>query len=59
MELGKYLSVKWRDQKDAGIIGGETFESAKGSGGFQRIQWQCYDQQNFCYTFMASCEPPV
>ncbi|MDD3582196.1 MAG: hypothetical protein PHW74_14420 [Desulfobacca sp.] len=58
MKLGKYLSVKRRDQKDAGIIGWETVESAKGSGGFQRIQWQCYDQQNFYYTFMASCEPP-
>ncbi len=53
--IGKYISVKRRDQggKD-GVIGWETIETAeKGSGGFQRIQWQCYDGQNYMYSFMA------
>jgi hypothetical protein len=57
--IGKYLSVKRRDQggKD-GIIGWETIETAeKGSGGFQRIQWNCWDPQNYSYTFIAHCEP--
>jgi len=57
--IGKYLSVKRRDQggKD-GVIGWETIETAeKGSGGFQRIQWQCYDGQNYMYSFMAHSEP--
>ena len=57
--IGKYLAVKRRDQggKD-GVIGWETIETAeKGSGGFQRIQWQCYDSQNYMYSFMAHSEP--
>lgn len=56
MTIGKYLSVKRRNQGD--VIGWETIETAeKGSGGFQRIQWQCYDGQNYYYTFMAASEP--
>jgi hypothetical protein len=57
--IGKYLAVKRRDQGGKeGIIGWETIETAeKGSGGFQRIQWQCYDGQNYMYSFMAHCEP--
>lgn len=58
--IGKYLSVKRRDQgtDKTGVIGWETIETAaKGSGGFQRIQWQCYDGQNYYYTFMAASEP--
>jgi hypothetical protein len=57
--IGKYLAVKRRDQgsKD-GVIGWETIETAeKGSGGFQRIQWQCYDGNNYMYSFMAHSEP--
>lgn len=57
--IGKYLAVKRRDQggKD-GVIGWETIETAeKGSGGFQRIQWQSYDGQNYFYSFIAHCEP--
>ena len=57
--IGKYMAVKRRDQggKD-GVIGWETIETAeKGSGGFQRIQWQCYDGQNYMYSFMAHSEP--
>ena len=57
--IGKYLAVKRRDQggKD-GVIGWETIETPeKGSGGFQRIQWQCYDGQNYMYSFMAHSEP--
>jgi hypothetical protein len=54
--IGKYLSVKRRNQGD--VIGWETIETAeKGSGGIQRIQWQCYDGQNYYYSFMASCDP--
>jgi hypothetical protein len=57
--IGKYMAVKRRDQGGkSGIIGWETIETAeKGSGGFQRIQWQCYDSQNFMYSFMAHSEP--
>jgi hypothetical protein len=60
--IGKYLAVKRRDQGGAGgkegVIGWETIETAeKGSGGFQRIQWQCYDGQNYYYSFMAHSEP--
>jgi hypothetical protein len=59
--IGKYLAVKRRDQGGKGkegIIGWETIETAeKGSGGFQRIQWQCYDGQNYYYSFMAHSEP--
>jgi hypothetical protein len=57
--IGKYLSVKRRDQGGkSGVIGWETIETAeKGSGGFQRIQWQCWDPQNFMYSFMAHSEP--
>jgi len=57
--IGKYLAVKRRDQggKD-GVLGWETIETPeKGSGGFQRIQWQCYDGQNYMYSFMAHSEP--
>ncbi len=59
MSIGKYIAVKRRDQGDkkTGVIGWETIESAKGSGGFQRIQWQCYDGQNYYYTFIAHCVP--
>lgn len=57
--IGKYISVKRRDQGGKeGIIGWETIETAgKGSGGFQRIQWNCWDTQNYMYTFMAHSEP--
>jgi hypothetical protein len=59
MSIHKYLAVKRRDQggKD-GVIGWETIETPeKGSGGFQRVQWQCYDGQNYMYSFMAHSEP--
>ena len=57
--IGKYMAVKRRDQAGkSGVLGWETIETAeKGSGGFQRIQWQCYDGQNYMYSFMASSEP--
>lgn len=56
MTIGKYLSVKRRNQGN--VIGWETIETAeKGSGGFQRIIWQCYDGQNYYYNFMAAAEP--
>jgi hypothetical protein len=59
MSIGKYISVKRRDQAGPhGIIGWETIESpTKGSGGFQRIQWQCYDKDNYYYSFMAHSDP--
>lgn len=59
MTIGKYLSVKRRNQGGKhGVIGWETIETAeKGSGGFQRIQWQCYDKDNYYYSFMAYSEP--
>jgi hypothetical protein len=54
--IGKYQSVKRRDQGE--VIGWETIETAeKGSGGFQRIQWQCYDGQNYYYCFIAHADP--
>ena len=48
--------MKRRDQGGSrGVIGWETIETAeKGSGGFQRIQWQCYDKDNYYYSFMAT-----
>jgi hypothetical protein len=56
---GKYL-VKRRDQggKD-GINGWEAIENAeKGYGSLiNRIQWECYDCQNYFYTFIAFSEP--
>jgi hypothetical protein len=57
--IGKYLSVKRRDQAGPqGIIGWETIETPeKGSGGFQRVQWQCYDKDNYYYTFIAHSDP--
>ncbi len=57
--ISKYLAVKRRDQGGKeGVIGWETIETAeKGSGGFQRIQWQCYDGQNYFYSFIAHSEP--
>lgn len=56
MTIGKYLSVKRRNQGN--VIGWEVIETAeKGSGGFQRIIWQCYDGQNYYYNFMAAAEP--
>ncbi|MFW6126921.1 MAG: hypothetical protein ACOC6K_01780 [Thermodesulfobacteriota bacterium] len=56
MTIGKYMSVKRRNQGN--VIGWETIETAeKGSGGFQRIQWQCYDGQNYYYSFMTACDP--
>jgi hypothetical protein len=53
--IGKYMSVKRRDQGGPqGIIGWETVETfQKGSGGFQRVQWQCYDKDNYYYSFIA------
>ena len=56
--IGKYMAVKRRDQGGkSGVIGWETIETAeKGSGGFQRIQWQCYDGQLY-YSFMAQLIP--
>jgi hypothetical protein len=59
MSIGKYIAVKRRDQGgSSGVIGWETTESAtKGSGGFQRIQWQCYDSQNYYYSFIAHTVP--
>jgi hypothetical protein len=57
--IGKYISVKLRGQGGKnGIIGWETVETAaKGSGGFQRIQWNCWDPQNYSYIFQAYSEP--
>jgi hypothetical protein len=55
MSIGKYLSVKRRNQGD--VIGWEVIETEKGGGGFQRIIWQCYDKQNYYYNFMAASEP--
>jgi hypothetical protein len=59
--IGKYLVVKRRDQGGGGkqgIIGWETVETAeKGSGGFQRIQWNCWDPENYMYIFQAYSEP--
>ena len=57
--IGKYMAVKRRDQGGkSGVIGWETIETAeKGSGGFQRIQWQCYDKDNYYYSFMAGVDP--
>jgi hypothetical protein len=59
MTIRKYMAVKRRDQGGSrGVIGWETIETAeKGSGGFQRIQWQCYDKDNYYYSFMACCNP--
>jgi len=54
--IGKYQSVKRRDQGK--VIGWETNETPdKCSGDFQRIQWQCYDGQNYYYTFIAHADP--
>jgi len=54
--IGKYQSVKRRDQGE--VIGWETIETPeKCSGGIQRIQWQCYDGQNYYYSFMAHADP--
>ena len=57
--IGKYMAVKRRDQAGkSGVLGWETIETAeKGSGGFQRIQWQSYDGNNYMYSFMAHSEP--
>jgi hypothetical protein len=59
MSIGKYLSVRRKDQTGKnGVIGWETIETAaKGSGGFQRIQWQCYDSNNYYYSFMTAVNP--
>jgi hypothetical protein len=59
MTIGKYMSVRRKDQGGKnGIIGWETIETAaKGSGGFQRIQWQCYDKNNYYYSFMTAVNP--
>jgi hypothetical protein len=58
MLIGKYLSVKRKNQGGRnGVIGWETIETARGSGGFQRIQWQCYDRNNYYYSFMTAVNP--
>jgi len=59
MSIRKYMAVKRRDQGGkSGVIGWETIETAeKGSGGFQRIQWQCYDKDNYYYNFMTGVNP--
>jgi hypothetical protein len=59
MTIRKYMAVKRRDQGGSrGVIGWETIETAeKGSGGFQRIQWQCYDKDNYYYSFIACVNP--
>jgi len=59
MTIRKYMAVKRRDQGGSrGVIGWETIETAeKGSGGFQRIQWQCYDKDNYFYSFIAGVDP--
>ncbi|MBM4301707.1 MAG: hypothetical protein FJ121_09290 [Deltaproteobacteria bacterium] len=59
MTIRKYMAVKRRDQGGSrGVIGWETIETAeKGSGGFQRIQWQCYDKDNYYYSFMTAVNP--
>ncbi len=59
MSIRKYMAVKRRDQGGSrGVIGWETIETAeKGSGGFQRIQWQCYDKDNYYYSFITSVNP--
>lgn len=56
MTIRKYQAVKRRNQ--GSVIGWETIETAeKGSGGFQRIQWQCYDKDNYYYSFVGYSEP--
>lgn len=59
MSIRKYMAVKRRDQGGkSGVIGWETIETAeKCSGGIQRIQWQCYDKDNYYYSFMSSVNP--
>ncbi|GAB7078472.1 hypothetical protein JCM14635_01450 [Megalodesulfovibrio paquesii] len=62
IQIRKLLSAKRRDGgvKAPGsprVIGWEVTESEKGSGGFQRIIWQCYDQDNYYFNFMVSTEP--
>ncbi|HZE20594.1 MAG TPA: hypothetical protein VE082_00945, partial [Desulfobaccales bacterium] len=58
MSIGKYLSVRRKNQGGRnGVIGWETIETARGSGGFQRIQWQCYDRNNYYYSFMTAVNP--
>lgn len=60
--IKKLLAAKRRDGgvKKPGtprVIGWEIVESEKGAGGFQRIIWQCYDQDNYYFNFMASTTP--
>ncbi|AGW13935.1 hypothetical protein DGI_2177 [Megalodesulfovibrio gigas DSM 1382 = ATCC 19364] len=62
MQIKKLLAAKRRDGgvKAPGtprVIGWEVTESEKGSGGFQRIIWQCYDQDNYYFNFMTATEP--
>jgi len=62
IQIKKLLSATRRDGgvKAPGtprVIGWEVTESEKGSGGFQRIIWQCYDQDNYYFNFMAATEP--
>ena len=54
--IGKYQSVKRRDQGK--VIGWETNETPdKCSGDFQRIQWQCYDGQNYYSPLLPMLTP--
>ncbi|MEW6388025.1 MAG: hypothetical protein AB1491_10965 [Thermodesulfobacteriota bacterium] len=59
MTIGRYMMVKRRDQGGKhGVIGWETIETPdKCSGGIQRIQWQCYDSNNYYYSFIAHADP--
>ena len=62
VQIGKLLSARRRDGgvKAPGTpraIGWEVTESEKGAGGFQRIIWQCYDQDNYYLNFMTATEP--
>ena len=60
----KYILVERKDDsaKDdgAGAIGWLHTESATGGGGdHQRIQWQCYDMENWYFNFTANSHPDV
>ncbi|MFW5735644.1 MAG: hypothetical protein ACOCWR_11340 [Oceanidesulfovibrio sp.] len=62
-QINKILEVKRRDDSDKkgnrtlSVIGWEIVQSPKGAdGGYQRIIWQCYDQDNYYFNFMASAK---
>ncbi len=62
VQINRLLTAKRRDAGNRAsgspfVIGWEVVESDQGSGGLQRIIWQCYDQENYYFHFMASTEP--